>query len=621
MGSGWFLGVLAVTLLLAATELLFSKLRERSAASLWGAVVLLSLPLVAYGAYLARYTFSGRAAAALWFRPYALVLLPLAIASALAAPFVLNALRERRLVRVLAPLGSGALVVLALVVNHLVLPEEYEPLHALLSLVALVHAAGAGRFVAGYVRAPARGVVGHGALAAAVLAALACLATVGQNSVVAQVAHGGGAGARYLAGELPWEHEREDAVRAAGSTSLAESAAVEREHRDRRAARPAPHLIVVSLDNVQANRVGAYGYRRHPTTPNLDALAAEGMLFERAYSSYPRTRVFLSSMLTGRLLPPLTEHDVPQSYRETSLTQRLGSRGYRSLVKGWFDADFSFRPDGYGVHTFLPPSADERAQILPGLKHVPFAKTLKSLRAHFSEAVQTEDPVFVWVHFLRPHSVPPKYNAFLGNDELDFGRSHSDEYDEAIATADGYLAKIRALAGEVLGDRRPIYWVVMSDHGAGFSTLDGETDFSMRRTVKERFVRVPLVIAGPGVEPGRANVLVSAGIDTAATLLDLAGVTPPKSWDGTSLAPLLFGYARAGGTPERAIYLRYYSHQAIVRGADKLTKYRGTVSLVNVVADPEERTNLADRKPALARELKALVREETARIKAGYAGR
>jgi arylsulfatase A-like enzyme len=134
----------------------------------------------------------------------------------------------------------------------------------------------------------------------------------------------------------------------------------------------------------------------------------------------------------------------------------------------------------------------------------------------------------------------------------------------------------------------------MSDHGAGFSTLEGATDFSMQRTVSERFVRVPLVVAGPGIEPGRSDVLVSASIDAAATVLDLAGIKPPASYDGTSLAPILFRYARPEGAPERAVYLRYYGHQAIVRGASKLTKFRG-VSLVDVTSDPEERTNLADR--------------------------
>jgi hypothetical protein len=58
-----------------------------------------------------------------------------------------------------------------------------------------------------------------------------------------------------------------------------------------------------------------------------------------------------------------------------------------------------------------------------------------------------------------------------------------------------------------------------------------------------------------------------------------------------------------------------------VRGASKLTKFRGTVSLVDVTSDPEERTNLADRKRKLTRELKSLVRAETSRIEAGYAAR
>jgi arylsulfatase A-like enzyme len=621
MGSGWFLGVLGVSLLLAVVPALQRKLVARSLLAARLGVGLLALPVVAYGAYLAHYAFSGRVASALWYRPIALVLLPLVIASTLAAPFVLNALCERRLVRLLAPIGCGATVVTALVVNYLVLPEEYEPLHTFLALAALTHAAGAGNLLAARVRPPARRWLRHGALAAAVLAALACQAAIGARAVVAQIAYGKAVGARYLSAELPWDADRGGSAGTKRSVGFARSVSVDRERRERRAAAPPPHFIVVSLDNIQANRVGAYGYHRHPTTPTIDAIAAQGMLFERAYSSYPRTRVFLSSMLTGRLLPPFDEHEVPQSYRETSLTRLLGASGYRTLVKGWFDAKFVFRPDGYGDHTFMPPSADERAQKQPGLEHVPFARTLRAVKSHFTEAVQANQPVFAWLHILRAHSAPPRFNKFLGNDTLGFGTSLSDDYDEAIATADGYVAKLRALADDVLGGERPIYWMIMSDHGAGFSTLDGETDFSMRRTVSERFVRVPLVIAGPGIAPGRSDVLVSASIDAAATLLDLAGIEPPASYDGASLGPILFRYARPDGAPERAIYLRYYGHQAIVRGTNKLTKFRGTASLVDVAADPEERTNLADQNPKLTRELKSLVRAETSRIETGYAAR
>lgn len=620
MGSGWLLAVLVVALLLDGVKALHAALGGRTPVIRRVTLAALALPLVVYGALLGRFTFSGRVAAALWYRPLSLALIPLLVAGILALPFALHAMRIRPWVRAVAAPACALVGVVSLLLNHRVLPEEYEPLHTLLSLTALLYAAALGTTLSSWLPDARRPTFGHVALATLVVGAVGCQFTLGRSSVLASVAYGSAVGARYLAAELPWDGDRTGPARRAAKATLARDEAVARERRRARAEALAPHIVVVSLDNVQASRVGAYGYRRHPTTPNIDALAERGLLFERAYSSYPRTRVFLSSMLTGRLLPPFDEHEVPESYRQVSLTRLLAARGYHVLVKGWFDGAFRFRADGYDVHTFLPPSADERKQVQPGLPHVPLRRTLRALRTHLEAAVEARKPVLAWLHFLRPHSVPPKFNAFLGDDKRGFGSTRSDDYDEAIASADRYLEKLQALAREVLGDERPVYWVIMSDHGAGFSTVDGEADFSMNRNVSERFVRVPLLVAGPGIVPGRSKVLVSAAIDVAATLLDLAGIEPPPSYDGMSLMPLLGGYASADGAGDRSIYLRYFSHMAVVRGAHKLTKYRGTVSLTDLLHDPHERVNLADRKPELARELKALVKSQSARIAEAYAG-
>jgi len=620
MGSGWFLAVLVVALVLAGVRALHAALAGRTALIRRGALAGLALPLVAYGAVLGRYTFSGRVAAALWYRPLGLLLMPLLVAAVLALPFALHASRVRPRVRAVAALACALISAVSLLLNHLVLPEEYEPLHMLLSIAALLHAGGLGTALSSWLPEPRRPTVGHAALATLIVGAIGGQFALGRSAVLAAVAYGSAPGARYLVAELPWDGDRASPARRTPKATLASDEAIARERRRARAEALAPHIVVVSLDNVQASRVGAYGYRRHPTTPNIDALAANGLLFERAYSSYPRTRVFLSSMLTGRLLPPFDEHEVPASYRQVSLTRLLARRGYHVLVKGWFDGAFRFRPDGYDVHTFLPPSADERKQVQPGLPYVPFGHTLRAVRRHFEGAVAERKPVFAWMHFLRPHSAPPKFNKFLGDDKHGFGSTQSDDYDEAIASADRYLAKLQALAREVLADERPVYWVIMSDHGAGFSTAEDQTDFSMNRNVAERFVRVPLIVAGPGIAPGRSDVLVSAAIDVSATLVDLAGINPPPSYDGMSLMPLLGGYANPSGAADRSIYLRYFSHMAVVRGAHKLTKYRGTVSLTEVLHDPYESVNLADREPELARELKTLVKSQSSRIAEGYAG-
>jgi len=94
--------------------------------------------------------------------------------------------------------------------------------------------------------------------------------------------------------------------------------------------RPA-NVLLVSLDTLRADRVGAYGYEKQ-TTPSLDALAARGVVFERAYSPSPSTLLAHTSLLTG-LQPDvhgvLAMRDV-LSEKIATLTQLLRAAGYRT---------------------------------------------------------------------------------------------------------------------------------------------------------------------------------------------------------------------------------------------------------------------------------------------------
>jgi arylsulfatase A-like enzyme len=219
------------------------------------------------------------------------------------------------------------------------------------------------------------------------------------------------------------------------------------------------------------------------------------------------------------------------------------------------------------------------------------------------------------MHFLQPH---PFKNQFFGDENHGFGSSLVDAYDSAVAIADGYLPELRRLAREHLDPERPVYWVVMSDHGTGFSTTGGDAQLEEGRNIGEHFVHVPLIIAGPGLEGGRSEMLVSASIDTAATLLDLVGMNPPPSYDGVSLLPVLGGYLNRSEAVNRAVYLNYYGWHGMLHGAHKFVIYKGGASLVNLHEDPQEWRNIADTQPELVRELKALTEQEQRRIQLAF---
>lgn len=613
----WFPYVVVIVSIMHAAQLVVQlsvKLPRRRKLLIWAALL---TPLVVCASALGWYTFSGPQARHLWYRPLGIALSSVFISGALTLPFLLfiDAVRGAR--RLLYPPLLLVATLASLALNRFVLPDEYEPLHVLLAFLALLGASGFGAISARWWKPTRRTGWGVACLTLALSIAFACMLVVSRSHVLSFLVYGKAVGARYLATRLDWD----DAVSLTGASSprlkpnLSANVRMTERARAERAAGLAPHIIVFSIDNVQADHVGCYGYTKHPTTPNIDALASEGMVFDRAYSWFPRTRMFLTSMLLGRAVPRFTEHDFAQSFRDQSLTRLLARRGYHVLLKGWFDAANHFKPDGYGVDTWMPVATEDPRHKVRGQPHVPMSANYRTLERHFERARQQKKPVFAWMHFLQPH---PFQNEFLGDEKHGFGSSKVDAYDSAVAIADGYLPELRRLAHEYLEPDRPVYWVVMSDHGTGFSDTGGATQLEEGRNISEHFVHVPLIIAGPGLEGGRSDVLVSASIDTAATLLDLVGINPPPSYDGVSLLPVLGGYLNRSEALTRAVYLNYYGWHGMLHGAHKFAMYKGGASLVNLHEDPHEWRNIADTQPELVRQLDALTQQEQRRIELAF---
>lgn len=614
----WFPYTVAVLVVMHVTRLVIARSAKFGRGRKLLTWVALGSPLVVYAVLLGWYTFSGSQARHLWYRPIGVALLPLLISGALLLPFLLylDAMRGRR--RSLSPALLVAGTAASLALNRFVLPDEYEPLHVMLALFALLCASSFGALCPRWWNPTRRTRWAAVWLGLALAATFAGTLVVSRSHVLSFLVYGKAVGTRYLAARLDWDTGNAPVTATSPrlKPDLSANSAAAAKARASRAAAQAPHIIVFSIDNVQADHVGSQGYTRHPTTPNIDALAREGMLFERAYSWFPRTRMFLTSMLLGRAVPRFTEHEFARKFRDKSLTRLLQKRGYHVLLKGWFDEARHFEPDGYGVHTWMPPSAEDARQRLRRQPHVPMARNYRTIERHFKRARRRNAPVFAWMHFLRPH---PYKGRFYGDPKRGFGSRAVDIYDSAVAVADAYLAELRALARKHLESDRPVYWFVMSDHGTGFSSVGGEVRLQEGRNVAESFVRVPLIVAGPGVQRGRTQSLVSASIDTAATILDLVGVEPPASYDGVSLMPVLAGDSSPSAEASRAVYLNYYGWHGMVHGVHKLVMYKGGVSLVNLHDDPLERRNIADQEPELVRQLKALTVGETSRIQRAFA--
>jgi arylsulfatase A-like enzyme len=351
-------------------------------------------------------------------------------------------------------------------------------------------------------------------------------------------------------------------------------------------------LVLLSVDALRADHVSAYGYPRS-TTPNLDALAREGTLFDSAYCPTPHTSYSISSMMTGKYLRPLFDLGLGQD----SETWAQHLRRY-----GWRTAAF-YPPAVFFIDEDRFP-AFEQGHLGFEYAKVEFANPELRERqvAEYLDGAPRETPLFLWVHFFEPHEpyVVHSDHAFAG------ASADLDAYDGEIATADEGIGRIVRLVRA----RRPgAVVVVTADHGEEFGDHGGRYHGT---TVYEEQVRVPLVVTGPGVRKGARVAVVVQTIDLLPTALSALGIPRPARVRGRDLGPLLAGSAMAPPEGEGGFAFAETDEYALVAsGADRLVCERrvAACALYRPKEDPRERSDFSRDDPARLAQLRALLRD------------
>ena len=315
-------------------------------------------------------------------------------------------------------------------------------------------------------------------------------------------------------------------------------------------------------------------------TPVIDALAAEGVVFDAAMSPVPITLPSHATMLTG-LLPPRhgvrlnTESRLVSSF--TTLPELLFAGGYRTGAfigaspldsEGGLDQGFEV----YDDVTRLPGMRPERSA----------EKVFAAAREWLLQTGDPEQPVFAFIHLFDPHW--PLEKALPGADE--------SSYDGEIAYVDRRLGAFLAALPDT--ERwRDALTVIVSDHGEGLGE-HGEVSHGL--LVYEGTLRVPWIVHRPSAfEPRRVAETVGL-VDLAPTLVELAGMDPLAETDGVSLVPVL----RGSKPVERELYFEsLYGYlefgwarlRGVRAGALKYTSAPNP-ELYDLYADPGETVNL-----------------------------
>ena len=297
-----------------------------------------------------------------------------------------------------------------------------------------------------------------------------------------------------------------------------------------------PNVLLITVDTLRADRLGCYGYE-HAATPAIDAVARRGVRFQTAVVHTPLTGPSHASILTG--LSPLghgfrnnsgfTLSDSVQTAAEV-----FKGAGYQTaaFVSGFpLDRRFGFDRgfDTYDDH--LPRGTDRRRT--PHVERFADATTDAVLRwlggRPGGDANGT--PWFVWIHYYDPHAPYEPPAADLA------ARYRASPYDGEIAFVDRQIGRlVRTLDSRA--DTARTITLVTADHGESLGEHGEETHGIF---VYDATIRVPWVMAGPGVAQGRVAGTVARSIDVLPTLLDYAGLSARAEVEGRSLRPAAGG--------------------------------------------------------------------------------
>jgi arylsulfatase A-like enzyme len=409
-----------------------------------------------------------------------------------------------------------------------------------------------------------------------------------------------------------------------------------------------PNVLFIMIDDLRPE-LGCYGAAQ-AKTPNIDRLAAQGLLFERAYCQVPVCGASRASLMTG-ILPTesrfvnyfsRSDEDVPGA---ATLPQVFKNAGYTTLSNGKIfhnkkDSDDrswsepAWRPSNLPFLTgFDPETTSEIAESgrgriyeYPEVSDDAYGdgkvaqKTIEDLR----RLKTSNEPFFLACGFVRPHMpfyAPKRYWDLYDREDIAIARNRSrptnapqslrgsgeykqythGSYEEGTdewhrMMRHGYYAStsyVDKLTGNVLNelDRLGLaentIVVLWGDHGWHL----GEHDFWGKHNTLHNALRVPLIIKGPGITTGKNTAALVESVDIFPTLCTLAGLPIPSSVQGRSFDPLL-------NHPDQKfrgfIYTRFKTADAVVTNQFVYTRYQNNEQMLfDLQNDPLENLNVA----------------------------
>jgi arylsulfatase A-like enzyme/tetratricopeptide (TPR) repeat protein len=353
-------------------------------------------------------------------------------------------------------------------------------------------------------------------------------------------------------------------------------------------------IILIAVDSLRADHLPAYGYTR-VKTPGIDRLAADGVVFERAFSHVPQTLPAVAALLTGRLPYDTGVRDsvgFQLAQSERLLPEMLRDRGYSTAA---IVSSFLLRKEtgiNQGFNLFDANLAAGNDAPL-ALRRDPL--DAEAVAEHWLDSIGSQR-TFLFLHLDGPH--PPYSDVASGSSRTTLAASTDrlSSYDSAVVAIDEVVGRlVQYLKSHQLYDQAAI--VLVASHGEGLGD-HGENAHGL--LTYDEALRIPLIVKPPaGERAGRRVKIAVQQVDLVPTILNLAKAPLPGNLRGRSLTPLL---DRDGIIANQLIYSEslygfyHFGWSELTSLTDGRYRYirAPKEELYDLDADPKEQRNLVD---------------------------
>lgn len=410
-----------------------------------------------------------------------------------------------------------------------------------------------------------------------------------------------------------------------------------------------PNIVLIIADDLGYNDVGYHGSEIR--TPNLDRLAASGVRLERNYVS-PTCSPTRAAILTGRyssrfgILAPIAGSSTLALPRDAfNLAAALKEAGYTTALTGkWhlglrpevgprqygFDSSYGFLHGQIDQYTHVYKNGDRtwhrNEEFIDEEGHATDLIAAEAVRVIESSR---DKPFFVWVAFSAPHHPIQEPEKWTAPYEGKIANRSRREFAACVIHLDAAVGQI-VEALERTGQRNNTLVVFTSDNGAqrGWSS---KTDYGGRLgpnpvlgnneplrgwkgSLYEGGICVPGLVSWPGKLQPRGLKQPVAAVDWLPTLLAVAGVNVKQDvpLDGQNIWPLLTGQRESYAQPRRVYWKVPAGRCLIYDGWKLIVRNNGQVELYNLNDDPYEQHELSQQQPQRVRQLRQMLRQETA---------